>query len=90
MILAEEPAIPAADITPSILPPEAFWVFGGIGVVVLFFPAFIAALRGHRSTLAIGATCLFFGWTVIGWLLALVWSLASTGRAEPVSRRRRR
>ena len=77
MILAEEPA---ATVTPSTLPPEAWWVFGGIGVVVLFFPAFVAALRGHRSTLGIGALCLFFGWTVIGWLFAVVWSLSDTGR----------
>lgn len=82
MILAEQP-----PVTPSALPPEAWWVFGGVAAVALFFPAFVAAVRGHRSTLAIGAVCLFFGWTVVGWLLALVWSLAATGRPEPSRRR---
>lgn len=66
----------------SQLPAEAVWAFAGIGVVVLFFPMFVAALRGHRSTLGIGAVCLFFGWTVLGWLVAVVWSLSDTGRGR--------
>lgn len=69
--------MPFAEAT---LPPDALWAFGGLAAVALFFPAFVAALRGHRSTLAVGAVCLFFGWTLVGWLLALVWSLADTGR----------
>ena len=28
----------------------------------------------HKSTAAIFAANLFFGWTLIGWLLCLVWS----------------
>lgn len=47
---------------------------------VVFIPTMIAAVRGHRSTLAIGLVCLFFGWTVVGWLVALIWSFSDTGR----------
>jgi hypothetical protein len=38
-------------------------------------PWFIAYFRGHKNTLAIAALNLVLGWTVIGWGIALVWSL---------------
>jgi hypothetical protein len=49
-----------------------------IGVVVLFFlymlPTFIATARGHKNVLAIGVLNLFLGWSLLGWLAALIWS----------------
>ena len=48
-------------------------------VVALFTPAMIAGARRHRSWMAITAVCLFFGWTIVGWLIALIWSLGDTG-----------
>lgn len=39
-----------------------------------FLPWIIAKNRGHRSSLAIFWTLVFFGWTLIGWLLAFIWS----------------
>jgi len=38
-----------------------------------FLPAIIAALRRHHNQNAIFLTNLFFGWTVIGWVVALIW-----------------
>lgn len=55
-------------------------VLVAVGLVVNFLPAVVALVRGHRSTFAIGLVCLFFGWTVVGWVLALVWAFADTGR----------
>ena len=39
---------------------------------VYFLPALIAALRRHHNQNAIFLTNLFFGWTVIGWVVALI------------------
>ncbi len=44
-----------------------------------FLPAIIAALRHSRSVAGIFLVNLFLGWTVIGWIVALVWAL----RSEP-------
>ena len=47
--------------------------FGGLAVY--FIPTVIALARHKRSALAIFAVNLFFGWSFIGWVAALVWSL---------------
>lgn len=56
-----------------------------IGLVIIFgtlylIPSMVAAMRGHRNGLAIGVLNILLGWTVLGWILALVW--ASTGNIE--------
>ncbi len=40
-----------------------------------FIPAVIGFARGHQSRWAIFALNLFLGWTFIGWIGALIWSL---------------
>jgi hypothetical protein len=48
----------------------------GVAVVALhFLPGIIATRRHHRSALAIWLVNIFFGWTLIGWVIALVWAL---------------
>jgi hypothetical protein len=42
-----------------------------------FLPTIIAALRHSRHTMAIFLINLFFGWTVIGWIIALIWAITS-------------
>jgi hypothetical protein len=42
-----------------------------------FLPTIIAALRNLRSVVGIFLVNLFLGWTVIGWVVALVWALSS-------------
>jgi hypothetical protein len=86
--VATAPAPATPDPTPPAARPltqgEVYGLvfLGGVALLASFFPAGIAALRGHRSTLAIFAVCLFFGWTCLGWVVALVWSLADTGRGR--------
>ncbi len=46
-------------------------------VLIYFLPTVVALARGHLSALAIFFLDLFLGWTLIGWLVALIWS--STG-----------
>lgn len=45
-----------------------------------FLPTIIAALRHSRHTLAIFFINLFLGWTVIGWVVALIWACTSEPR----------
>ncbi len=53
--------------------------FGAVGFVVslavFFLPTITAIARHHRNTLAIFLVNFFLGWTGIGWLAALVWSV---------------
>jgi hypothetical protein len=44
--------------------------------VIYFLPSFIALLRQHKNKLSIFLLNLFLGWTVIGWVSSLVWSVA--------------
>jgi hypothetical protein len=52
------------------------------GIFVYFLPSMIAYLRGQRSQGSIFLFTLLLGWTVIGWLLALVWSFSSKTKTE--------
>ena len=42
--------------------------------ILYFLPAIVALNRDHRNTQAIFALDLLAGWTVIGWIVALVWA----------------
>lgn len=42
---------------------------------IYFAPTIIAVLSGKRNMLAIFALNLFGGWTGVGWMTALVWTL---------------
>ena len=55
----------------------------GIGIIAIilivhFLPTAIALGRGHPNTLAIFLVNLLLGWTFIGWVVALVWSVTAT------------
>jgi biotin transporter BioY len=43
-------------------------------LIVYFLPALIASQRKHTNKTPIFLTNLFLGWTLIGWVAALVWS----------------
>ena len=43
--------------------------------VVYFLPSLVAWVRGHHAVLAVFLTNLFLGWTFLGWVAALVWSV---------------
>jgi hypothetical protein len=51
-----------------------FFPFFGMGTVLYFLPSIIALARSKRDTLAIFLLNLFLGWSVIGWIVALVWA----------------
>jgi hypothetical protein len=43
--------------------------------VVYFIPTVVSALRHKRNTVPLFLVNLFLGWSGIGWLVVLVWSL---------------
>jgi Superinfection immunity protein len=47
-------------------------------VIAYCLPTVIASLRGHRQQGAIFALNLLLGWTLIGWVAALVWGLTNS------------
>lgn len=51
-----------------------------VGMLMYFVPALIALVRGHHNAFAIFLTNLIFGWTVIGWLITLIWSVTAIER----------
>lgn len=51
-----------------------FLPFFGLGTVMYFLPSIIALARSKRDLLAIFLLNLFLGWSVIGWIVALVWA----------------
>ena len=60
----------------------AFAWFLSLGLLLMivvgllhFIPAVIAFVRDHQSKWAILAVNLLFGWSGIGWIIALIWSL---------------
>lgn len=60
---------------------------GGAGILIFatalyFLPFLIAALRIHPQAGAIFALNLLLGWTVIGWVGALVWSFTAINRPQ--------
>ena len=55
--------------------------FTVIGLIVIYLlPTIFAYYRNHSSKYAIMFINIFAGWTVFGWLYALVWSIASKGQ----------
>ncbi|WP_157763251.1 superinfection immunity protein [Pseudomonas citronellolis] len=52
-------------------------IFIAICVVIYFAPLFIAYSRGHNNLVGISVLNLFLGWTLLGWVAALVWSVSS-------------
>ena len=40
-----------------------------------FLPTIVAVCRGHKNALAIFLINLFLGWSLIGWLGALIWAV---------------
>jgi hypothetical protein len=49
-----------------------------------FLPTIIAYNREHHNRLAIFLLNLFLGWTVLGWVAALVWSATAVQKPGQV------
>lgn len=61
------------------------WAIALLPVVLIayFTPLVIAVLRKHRFITAIGLINFLLGWTVVGWLAAIVWAVNKDVREAP-------
>ena len=46
-----------------------------IFLVIYLFPSYIAYVREHRNKAGVFLLNLFLGWTLLGWVIALVWAV---------------
>lgn len=46
-------------------------------IALSFIPVIIAVVRKHNDTILIFLVTFFLGWTLIGWIIAFIWSLSS-------------
>ncbi len=51
------------------------FIFVLLAIVLYFFPSIIAAKRKRKNVEAIFLVNLFFGWSLIGWFVALIWAV---------------
>ena len=53
-----------------------------VALLLYFLPTVVALSRGHLSALAIFFLNLFLDWTLIGWIIALIWSCTGNTQAN--------
>lgn len=64
-------------------PAAVIWVLPFL-VMTYMMPTFLAVGRKHKALPAIFALNLFLGWSLLGWVAALVWSLTNPNPSAPV------
>jgi hypothetical protein len=52
-----------------------FFPIFGFGFLFYFLPTIIAMARSKRDSMSIFLLNLLLGWSVIGWVVALVWAV---------------
>ena len=68
-------APPYWDFTPNLFTFICF-PFGLVGVGLYFLPIIVAAVKRKQNMLGIVLLNVLAGWTVIGWIIALVWAFS--------------
>lgn len=65
-------------------------IMAGVGVfwIVLLFmyvlPTIVAVARKHRQLAPIALVNILLGWSVLGWIAAMVWSLTSPQQPQTI------
>lgn len=59
-----------------------FFVVLAIGATFYFLPSIIAAGRHHPQTAPIFVINALLGWTLLGWVAMLAWSVSSFSRQQ--------
>ena len=57
--------------------------FIGVGLLIYFIPAIVG--RNKRNANAIFVLNLLLGWTLLGWVAALVWAMTSDPPLSPIA-----
>lgn len=69
--------------------PTTGFIMLAVIFVVYFLPTILAAARGHQSAGGILVLNLLLGWTLLGWIVALVWACSyvaptGSGRSDEI------
>ena len=56
------------------------------GIGLYFLPIIVAAVRRRKNMLGIVLLNILAGWTVIGWIISLVWSLTGDTQSQEGNR----
>lgn len=64
----------------------------GFTLIFSLVPGVVATMRKHPNQLPIWIICILFGWSLIGWAVALVWACMAIPEVEtePAPRRKKR
>ena len=55
--------------------PGSYLPFGLVGLALYFLPTIIVLARRKKNVLGPVLVNVLLGWTVIGWIVALIWAL---------------
>jgi hypothetical protein len=55
-----------------------------LAALMYFIPSFVAGCTHHRSFAGIFLLNIFFGWTAVGWLVALVWAFNNPQKPQTI------
>jgi len=58
--------------------PLSIALMWAVSIAIYFLPAIVAGRRHHHNFGAIFVLDLLLGWTLIGWVVALVWACTQT------------
>jgi hypothetical protein len=72
----------AAFIALTVAPVVSVFALAVLIVGVYFIPLIVAIYRHHRNKLAIGILNILLGWTIVGWIAALVWACTADVDSE--------
>jgi hypothetical protein len=79
-LLAFAPAPPSQPGWPTFI---FFFGLLGLGMFLYILPSLIALNRRHRNKGPIIVVDLLLGWTLVGWVVSLAWSLSSDVEPKP-------
>lgn len=58
-------------------------------IVIYFLPSIVASRRQHNNFIAIFILNLFLGFTLLGWVGALVWAVYKSEPAKPTTKKKK-
>lgn len=53
-------------------------------LIAYFLPTIVSQTRSHHNTLAIFILNLLAGWTILGWVIAIVWACTRAQPQQPI------
>ena len=72
------------------MPMIVMWLLMIVAVALYFMPTIVAGYRHHNSVFLIFVLNVLFSWTMLGWLLLLIWACFGdqhTSWARPVDKK---